>query len=100
MRDSDVRKLLNIGVMLSAERDIRRLLERILDCVMDLSRCDAGTLYLLEDNALHFRIMRNQTLKTYSGGSVIPDLPPVALTRESVCALAVLDDKAIRIENV
>lgn len=100
MRDSDVRKLLNVGVLLSAERDLGRLLEQILDCVMDLSNCDAGTLYLLQDNALHFRIMRNQTLKTYSGGSVIPDLPPVALTRESVCSLAVLDDKTIRIADV
>lgn len=100
MRDNDVKKLLKIGVMLSAERDIRRLLERILDCVMDLANCDAGTLYLLQDNALHFRIMRNQTLKTYSGGSVVPDLPPVALTRQSVCALAVLDNKTIRIEDV
>lgn len=100
MKDADVKKLLNIGVLLSAERDLGRLLERILDCVMDLTRCDAGTLYLLQENALHFRIMRNRTLKTYSGGEVIPDLPPVALTRESVCALAVLDDKTIRIENV
>lgn len=101
MRDGDVKKLLNIGVMLSAERDINRLLERILDCVMDLANCDAGTLYLLRDNALHFRIMRNRTLKTYSGANgVEPDLPPVPLTRESVCALAVLDDRTIRIENV
>lgn len=101
MRDSDVKKLLNIGVLLSAERDLNRLLERILDCVMDLATCDAGTLYLLRDNALHFRIMRNRTLKTYSGANgVEPDLPPVALTRESVCALAVLDGKTIRIEDV
>lgn len=101
MRDSDVKKLLNIGVLLSAERDINRLLERILDCVMDLANCDAGTLYLLRDNALHFRIMRNHTLKTYSGaGGVEPDLPPVPLTRESVCSLSVLDGKTIRIEDV
>ena len=101
MKDSDVKKLLNIGVMLSAERDINRLLERILDCVMDLASCDAGTLYLLDNNALHFRIMRNRTLKTYSGANgVEPDLPPVALTRESVCALSVLDEKTIRIEDV
>lgn len=101
MRDTDVKKLLNIGVLLSAERDLNRLLERILDCVMDLANCDAGTLYLLRDGALHFRIMRNRTLKTYSGaGGVEPDLPPVPLTRESVCSLSVLDGKTIRIEDV
>lgn len=101
MREKDIKKLLQIGVQLSAERDLNHLLEQILACVMELANCDAGTLYLLEDNALHFRIMRNNTLKTYSGANgVEPNLPPVALSRESVCALAVLDDKTIRIEDV
>ena len=101
MRDEEIKKLLQIGVLLSSERDLDRLLEQILECVMELTRCDAGTLYLLEDDKLWFRIMRNNTLKTYSGANgEIPALPPVALSRESVCALAVLDNKTIRIEDV
>ena len=101
MRDEEIKKLLQIGVLLSSERDLDRLLEQILECVMELTRCDAGTLYLLEDDKLWFRIMRNNTLKTYSGANgEIPALPPVALNRESVCALAVLDNKTIRIEDV
>ena len=101
MNEADIKKLLKIGVLLSAERDLNRLLERILECVMDLASCDAGTLYLLDGSSLRFRIMRNHTLKTYSGADgVEPDLPPVPLSRESVCALAVLDDKTIRIEDV
>ncbi len=101
MKKDEMEKLLRIGVLLSSERDLNRLLERILECVMELTRCDAGTLYLLEEGKLWFRIMRNHTLKTYSGANgEIPDLPPVALARESVCALAVLDNKTIRIEDV
>lgn len=101
MIDGKFKMLLEIGASLSAERDINRLLERILACVMELSNCDAGTLYLLEDEALHFRIMRNDTLHTYSGGDGAGcGLPPVPLTRESVCALAVLDDKVLRIDDV
>ena len=64
MNEADVKKLLKIGVLLSAERDLNRLLERILECVMDLASCDAGTLYLLDGSSLRFRIMRNHTLKT------------------------------------
>lgn len=101
MREKDIKKILQIGVLLSAERDLNRLLERILECVMELTHCDAGTLYLLEENNLWFRIMRNNTLKTCSGtNGEVPDLPPVPLDRRSVCALAVLDNKSIRIEDV
>ncbi|MDE7262410.1 MAG: HD domain-containing protein [Oscillospiraceae bacterium] len=101
MREEKFRTFLEVGVSLSAERDFNRLLEKILSCVMELSNCDAGTLYLLEDGALHFKIMRNNTMNTYSGGDGSDcGLPPVALNRESVCALSLLDDKLLRIEDV
>lgn len=101
MREEKFRTFLEVGVSLSAERDYNRLLERILLCVMELSNCDAGTLYLLEGGALHFKIMRNNTMHTYSGGDGSDcGLPPVALNRESVCALALLEDKTIRVEDV
>ena len=101
MKESKFRMFLEVGVSLSAERNYNRLLERILLCVMELSNCDAGTLYLLEDGALHFKIMRNNTMNTYTGGDGSDcGLPPVQLNRESVCALALLDDKTIRVEDV
>ena len=100
MREEKFRMFLEVGVSLSAERNYNRLLERILLCVMELSNCDAGTLYLLENGALHFKIMRNNTMNTYSGGDGSDcGLPPVAVTRESVCALALLDNKTIRVED-
>ena len=101
MREENFRMFLEVGVSLSAERNYNRLLERILLCVMELSNCDAGTLYLLENEALHFKIMRNNTMNTYSGGDGSDcGLPPVALNRESVCALALLDNATIRIADV
>lgn len=68
MRQEDMEKILRVGVLLSSERDLNRLLEQILVCVMELAACDAGTLYLREGDALRFEIMRNDTLNTYSGG--------------------------------
>lgn len=101
MTQENIEKILEIGVMLSSERDFNRLLEKILSCVMDLTNCDAGTLYLLDDDALRFKIMRNNTMHTYSGGDgQDPDLPPVPLRRENVCALALLDGRTIRVEDV
>ena len=91
MRQDDMRKVLEIGVMLSEEQDPNRLLEKILECVMELARCDAGTLYLLDKDSLRFKIMRNHTLHTYEGGNgVDPGLPPVPLSRENVCAFSFL----------
>ena len=52
MREGALRKPLEIGVMPSAERDLNRLPEYILERVMGLSNCGAGTLCLLEDGKL------------------------------------------------
>ena len=101
MNQSDMKKLLEMGVRLSTERDMDDLLEYILQCMMDLARCDAGTLYLLKDGALHFRIMRNDTMGTYIGGKGNePRLPPVPLSRENVCALSLIENRIIRIRDV
>ncbi len=96
-----MKKILKIGVSLSYERDYHRLLERILQCAMELTRCDAGTLYLCDGDVLRFKIMRNDTLNTYSGGDGIdPELPPVLLSRENVCALALIENRTISIGDV
>jgi len=57
-------ELLRIGVALSRERDITRLLEAILVAAKDITNADGGTLYRMTDNqqALRFEIMRNETL--------------------------------------
>ncbi len=101
MKQEEMKKILEIGVSLSYERDYNRLLERILQCAMELTFCDAGTLYLCDGEALRFKIMRNDTLKTYSGGDGNwPELPPVPLQRENVCALALLENRTISIRDV
>lgn len=101
MTQKEMEKILQVGTLLSSERDLNRLLDRILACVMELTRCDAGTLYLLDGGSLHFKIMRNNTLKTYSGrDGEDPGLPPVPLRRENVCALALMEDRTIRVADV
>lgn len=101
MTQEEIVKILKVGVLLSYERDLNRLLEEILACLMDLAHCDAGTLYLLDGDALRFKIMRNDTMQTYSGGDgKDPDLPPVPLRRENVCALSLIEGRTVRIKDV
>ena len=97
MTQEQMKKVLEIGVKLSSERDLDRLLEEILSCVMELAGCDAGTLYLLDGGVLRFRFSRNLSLKNYSNGG---GMAPVPLSRENVCALAFLEDRTICVDDV
>ena len=100
MNQSDVNKILEMGLLLSSEQDLDRLLEHIFQSMMKLAHCDAGTLYLLDGEELHFRIVRNDTLGTYSNGNEVPPLPPVPLRRENVCAFSLLENRIVRIPDV
>lgn len=96
-----MRNVLKTGLMLSYERDLNRLLDQVLYSVMELANCDAGTLYMLDGDALRFKIMHTNSLGTHSGGDGRdPDIAPVPLRRENVCAFSLLEGRTIQIENV
>ena len=64
-------QLNDIGASLSSERDLKRLLEKILLAAKTITRADGGTLYLLSEDKrhLHFEIVRTDTLGLAFGGS-------------------------------
>jgi HD-GYP domain-containing protein (c-di-GMP phosphodiesterase class II) len=75
-------QLNQVGVALSKETDINRLLEAILLAAKNITHADGGTLYrVMEDRTLKFEIMRNDTLNIAMGGTTgaaIP-FPPINL---------------------
>ncbi len=64
-----LRKVIPIGVALSAERNFKRLLESLVIEAQEVTGADAGTLYLLEGRLLEFVIVRNQSLNLNMGGT-------------------------------
>ena len=58
-----------IGVALSQEKDINRLLETILIAAKTITHADGGTLYRLVDGKLQFEIVLNDSLKIAMGGT-------------------------------
>jgi HD-GYP domain-containing protein (c-di-GMP phosphodiesterase class II) len=65
-----------IGVALSAERDLDRLLEMILDGAQEITNADGGTLYTVNDqNELEFQIVRTKSLGLKSGGVSADPVP-------------------------
>ncbi len=83
--DTEVRyrRLIELGIALSAERNHDDLMQKILLGAKDLTNADGGTLYLVNDDRteMRFAIMRNDSLAIALGGTTgapIP-FPPVRL---------------------
>jgi HD-GYP domain-containing protein (c-di-GMP phosphodiesterase class II) len=102
-------QLNQIGIALSKERDINRLLETILTAAKDITNADGGTLYRkTEEQTLKFEIMRNDTLGIAMGGTSGVEIPfyPVKLYDDAgkpnqfnVSAYAVHRDESINIAD-
>jgi HD-GYP domain-containing protein (c-di-GMP phosphodiesterase class II) len=102
-------QLVEIGVALSSERDIDKLLESILVAAKSITNADGGTLYRMQDGRdLKFEIMRNDTLGIAMGGTSGMPIPfhPVHLYDEDgkpvqsmVAAYAVHHDCSVNIAD-
>ncbi|MFY8351168.1 HD domain-containing phosphohydrolase [Pseudoalteromonas sp. SSM20] len=68
-RASALKQLLELSYRLSIERDTTKLLEDILLSAKSLCHADAGTIYSLKENNLHFETVINDSLELYLGGS-------------------------------
>jgi len=104
-----LKRLTEIGLALSAERDINKLLDTILYEARDLAMADAGTLYLLDEESqnLRFAILQNDTMKTrLCAGNETGGLPPVPLyidgepNHANVSSHVALTGKTVNIPDV
>ena len=97
-----------IGVALSQEKDINRLLETILTAAKTITRADGGTLYRLIDDKLQFEIVLNDSLKIAMGGTTGVPVPfyPIPLhdaqgneNSNMIAAFAALHDETVNIAD-
>ena len=108
---SRAKKLNKIGIALSSEKNILKLLEMILAESRAFTNCDAGTFYRINKNKkkLLFTVMHNDTMNEYSGGTseITPTLPPLDLfdkegnpNLNSVASFVFHKGKAVNIPDV
>ena len=66
-----IKHLIQVGVSLSGEKNINRLLEIIVEEARKLTNADAGTLYIMSDDEtkLQFAIIQNNSLNIRMGGT-------------------------------
>ena len=98
----DLKRILDIAVSLTAEKKYSKLLEKLISECMEITNCDAGTLYILKDDKLEFMILRNNTMNVYKGGNGEPidSMPPVVLNEKYVCAYSAIKKTTINVKNV
>ena len=80
--EEQISNLSQIGLALSKERDMSKLLEMILLEAKRISNSDGGTLYMMtDDKKLKFEIMMTDSLDFHMGGTSGEDIPfyPVKL---------------------
>ena len=104
-------ELNEVGIALSQEKDLDRLLETILIAAKQITRADGGTLYrrhATDRDTLHFEIIRTDSLGIAMGGTTGVKIPfePVRLrdaagkeNTSMVAAYAVLKDRTVNIAD-
>lgn len=99
MEQLQAEKILEIGIQLTAERDYDELLSKIINCAMELTACDGGTLYLFEKDHLQFCIMKNKSLGIDQKGTKDEKYPPVTMDEKNICAYAAIHREFLNIED-
>jgi len=105
-----IRNLAEVGIALSSERNISRLLELIVDEARAFCNADGGTLYILDEEKqnLQFTIVHTDSLNIRMGGTSGTDIafPDVPLyidgepNHANVSSHVALNDQIVNIPDV
>jgi len=103
------KRLIDIGIALSSEKDSDRLMETILFEAKEMGQADGGTLYIrTDDDKLEFVILKTDSLGISQGGTTGTEitLPPVSMFDENgrpnlnaIVSYAANTGEAINIED-
>lgn len=98
-------RLNQIGIALSSQQDLKKLLEMILSEARNLTHGEAGTLYLVEGDKLRFVLAQNEVLDklrgpTPKGGKQSPfEGKAIPLTKQSLAGYVAITGKVLNIPD-
>ncbi|QPJ62986.1 MAG: response regulator [Candidatus Nitronauta litoralis] len=97
-----VETMTEIGLAVSSEKNFPSLMEIIITHGRSLTNADAGTLYLVENGKLEFKIVQNRTLNVFlggkSGGKI--EFPPLDIRESNVSGYVAINKKPVNIPDV
>lgn len=100
--ENTINKLTNVGILISSEKNLNKLLKTILYEARGITNADGGTLYLLKNNQLHFKIIQNNTLDISMDGIPGGEIPfsPLPLDQSNIASVCALKNEFINIPNI
>lgn len=96
-------RLVDIGILLTAENKLDRLLDAIVSEGRSLLQADGATIYLVRADGLHFQATQNESLETRMGAQTFQSkvAPHVLkLNRDSIVGYVALEGEAELVEDV
>lgn len=98
MLKNTVDTLTRVGIALSSENNVKKLLDLFVSEARSVSNADGATLYTLQDNALKFEIVQNRSLGLFLGG-IHPfnhSLPDIPVSSDKISARAAETKQVLR----
>ena len=94
--------LLNIGLVLNGEKNLSQLLHTILNTGMSLFSCDAGIIYLLENDMLHYTMLHTKSSKLSLSNLTSSEIPmmPIPISESNIYTDALRLNEIIFLPNV
>jgi HD-GYP domain-containing protein (c-di-GMP phosphodiesterase class II) len=101
IRDDQLRRLFEIDADLNRIQDLDFLLEEVLRGARLTVQADAGSIYLVEGDQLHFRYSQNDTLsrKLAPGQPLVYSIFAMAIDNRSVAGYCALKGKLVNIAD-
>jgi PAS domain S-box-containing protein len=98
---SITKKLIDIAISLSSETNLKTLLDKIVFELRTIINADGGSLYLRDDDTLHFEVAQNNTLKNLTGKDYLLFKPyEITIDDSSIAGYVALTGRALNIPNV
>lgn len=95
-----IRKLNAIGIALSSEHDLNKLLELIVQEARNFTNADGGSLYIKENGKLNFLVAQTESLEKRDGNRQPFKSFYLPLTKESIAGYVAITGEILNIEDV
>lgn len=100
-RETLTNKLIDIAISLSSETNLNRLLEKIVFELRTFFNADGGSLYLRQQDSLHFEIAQNDTLRRQKGKDFLLFKPyEININKSSIAGYVALTGTTLNIPDV
>ncbi len=98
--EEQIQKLNKIGIALSSEQDLKKLLETIVREARGFTGADGGSLYIIENDRLNFTVAQTASLEKRDGKKEPFTSFYLPLTQESIAGYVAITGELLNLKDV